>query len=59
MMWKIIEEIFKKPIEEIIDIATGEFKKNCGLCKEKQKYFSKEAIKKALEEKNRILNKKQ
>lgn len=48
--WELIELILKKPLEQIIDLATGNWK--CGMCKEKRNYFSKEAIKEALEEKN-------
>ena len=47
--WKIIEMILKKPLEEIVDITTGKFK--CGVCKNKQKYFSEKAIYEALKEK--------
>lgn len=48
--WQLMEIILKKPLEEIVDIVTGKWK--CGICKDKQKYFSKESIINALKEKN-------
>lgn len=47
--WQIIESIFKKPIDKIIDITTGKWL--CNVCDDKKKYFSKEAILKAAKEK--------
>ena len=47
--WQIMEIILKKPLEEIVDVITGKWK--CGICKDKQKYFSKESIYQALKEK--------
>lgn len=49
--WKIIEIILRKPLEEIIDVVTGEWK--CAPCKAKQKYISKDAVLEALKEKNK------
>lgn len=48
--WKIIEIIFNKEIEKIIDVATGKW--ICGTCKDKKKYFSKEAVLEAAKEKH-------
>ena len=48
--WKLIEIILKKPLEQIVDLATGDWK--CGICKDKKKYFSKDSIVDALKEKN-------
>lgn len=45
-----MEIILKKPLEEIVDIVTGKWK--CGICKDKQKYFSQESIHQALKEKH-------
>lgn len=47
--WELIELILKKPLEQIIDLATGDWK--CGICKDKKKFFSKEAVEGALKEK--------
>lgn len=47
--WQLMEIILKKPLEDIVDIVTGKWK--CGICKDKQKYFSQEAINEALKEK--------
>ncbi len=47
--WEIIETVLKKPLEEIVDITTGNWK--CSVCKSKKKYFSKESILSALKEK--------
>lgn len=49
--WELLEFILKKPLEEIIDLATGAWK--CGMCKEKRKYFSKDVILKAAKEKQK------
>lgn len=42
--------VLKKPLEEIVDLATGNWK--CGFCEGKKKYFEKEKILEALKEKN-------
>lgn len=47
--WQLFEQILKKPLEEIVDLITGNWKN--GLCKEKKKYFDKESLLKALQEK--------
>lgn len=47
--WQLMEAVLKKPLEEIVDLVTGKWK--CGICKDKQKFFSKEAITEALREK--------
>ena len=47
--WQLFEQILKKPLEEIVDLITGNWKNS--LCKEKKKYFDKEILLKALQEK--------
>ena len=47
--WELLEKILKKPLQEIVDLATGDWKK--GICKDKKKFFDKETILKALREK--------
>ena len=39
--WEIIETVLKKPLEEMVDITTGNWK--CSVCKSKKKYFSKDS----------------
>jgi hypothetical protein len=52
--WEFFEKILKKPLEQIVDLLTMNWKK--GLCKDKQKYFDKEVLLKALKEKNNEKN---
>jgi hypothetical protein len=47
--WRIIETILKKPIEQIVDIATGKWV--CEPCEDKKIFFSLEAILEAAKEK--------
>ncbi|EFE86037.1 hypothetical protein FUSPEROL_02078 [Fusobacterium periodonticum ATCC 33693] len=47
--WELFEKILKKPLQEIIDLTTGDWKK--GICKDKKKFFDKEALLRALREK--------
>lgn len=49
--WELIEIMFKKPIEQIIDITTGKWL--CEPCKAKKQYISKEAVLEAAKEKNK------
>lgn len=48
--WEFFEKILKKPLEQIVDVITRNWKN--GLCKDKKKFFDKEVLLKALEEKN-------
>ncbi|MGL5713241.1 MAG: hypothetical protein ACRCX2_09495 [Paraclostridium sp.] len=47
--WKVLEQILGKPLETIVDVVSGRWL--CGICPDKQKFFSKEAILKATKEK--------
>ena len=47
--WELLEMVLKKPLEEVVDLVTGEWK--CGFCKDKKKYFSKEKLLEAAKEK--------
>ncbi|MGL5709857.1 MAG: hypothetical protein ACRCXX_14415 [Cetobacterium sp.] len=47
--WQIIEAVFKKPINTIIDVATGKWL--CNVCDDKKKFWSREAVLKAAKEK--------
>ena len=47
--WELFEKILKKPLQELVDLVTGDWKK--GICKDKKKFFDKEALLKALREK--------
>lgn len=49
--WQIVEIIFKKPLEQIIDISTGKWL--CEPCKSKKQYISKEAVLEAAKEKEK------
>ncbi|MGL4997395.1 MAG: hypothetical protein ACRC5T_00170 [Cetobacterium sp.] len=49
MTWKIMEMILKKPLEDVIDLITGNW--NVKFCAEKRKFFSKEALIEAAKEK--------
>lgn len=46
--WEILEQIFKKPLEQIIDIATGHW--SCGVC-QKKNFFSEKSVFEALKDK--------
>lgn len=47
--WQLFEKILKKPLEQIVDLVTGNWKS--GLCKDKKKFFDKDVLLKALKEK--------
>lgn len=51
--WELVEEIFRKPLEGIIDITTGNWK--CKPCETKLKYVSEDFIKTAAKEKRELL----
>lgn len=48
--WEMFEYLLKKPLQEIIDYATGDWKK--GVCKDKKNFFDKDVLFKALKEKH-------
>lgn len=47
--WELVEEILRKPLESVIDIATGNWK--CKPCNDKLKYINEDFIIKAAKEK--------
>lgn len=47
--WELFEVVLKKPLQDIIDLATGNWKK--GLCEDKKNFFDKDILFKALKEK--------
>lgn len=54
--WEFFEHILKKPLQELVDLTTGDWKKN--VCKDKQKFFDKDALLNALKEKIKWQNSK-
>lgn len=40
--WKVLETILGKPLETIVDVVSGNWL--CGICPDKKRFFSKDAI---------------
>ncbi|MGL5717612.1 MAG: hypothetical protein ACRCX2_31650 [Paraclostridium sp.] len=47
--WQIIEAVFRKPIDKIIDITTGKWL--CNVCDDKKKFWNKDVVINAAKEK--------